>query len=303
MCLPPTQVDRFYGLWFPLLKFVNAQLKVVPNLAGEGPKDTIDIKNAVKVRDALWKNDALLDLFVAENTAQLLPEDLNNLKGWKYRRQGNFIIFKALKKHAIFISERRPFDVFAVRGLYTPFEEIFGPYLPAVVETVLLPYDGEIITDGLYSSYNLTLGSGIQRELKEVYDNAKEREEIITTLLPQQPLASLKEKITKVQKTNAKVLEAFQKNLYKSGLSPKIVDRDISVIAGFAQAILIQPLAPGTLLNFGEVELQDYFMALRELRQKQTGVSFKRFIHFLRNSGRMEWDETENMLDIFRHIT
>jgi hypothetical protein len=124
----------------PLLHFANEELKVVPNLSGQGPKDSIDVNLAMKVRDALWGNEAVLDKFIAKNPAQLSPDDLMIAESWKHRRQGQFIIFKVLKKHAIFISQDHRADVFAVKGLYSSFEEMLGPYIPALVETVLLPF-------------------------------------------------------------------------------------------------------------------------------------------------------------------
>lgn len=184
MCLPPAQVDRFYKIWRPLLRFANEELKVVPSLSGDEDKDKINGRLAVKVRDALWKHEKILDKFVTKNPAQLSPDDLMIVESWKHHRHGQFIIFKALKKYAIFISQDEHMEVFAVKCLYNSFDEIFGPHIPKLVETTLLPFGNEIIADGLLPSYNLIFGSGIRAELKAIYDDAKERNAIITTLLP-----------------------------------------------------------------------------------------------------------------------
>lgn len=77
-----------------------------------------------------------------------------------------------------------------MKCLYSSFEEMLGPYIPTLVKTVLLPFGKEIIADGLIQSYNLTFGSGIRGELKKIYDDAKERGAIITTLLPLQVKSS-----------------------------------------------------------------------------------------------------------------
>ena len=117
MVLPTHQVDRFYRMWRPLLTFVNDTLKVVPSISGAGATDSIDVSKAVEVRNALWENEAILDRFIEENPAQLPSEDLDILKTWKYHRQGDFILFKVLKKHSIFISQDETSDVFAERSL------------------------------------------------------------------------------------------------------------------------------------------------------------------------------------------
>jgi hypothetical protein len=296
MCLPTHEVDRFYKMWFSLLRFANEKLKIVPNLSPKGPEDSIASKHAIKVRDALWKNEAILDQFIEENPAWLPPEDLNILKNWKYRRQGNFIVYKVLKKHAIFISQDKHADVFAVKGLYNSFEEMFGTDFPRLVEAVLLPFNNEITTDGLMPSYNLIFGRGILDGLKAVYDDAKERGEIITTLLPTSP-APRENQVAKVQKTNAKVLADFEKYLFSSRLSPKIVQRDVSVIVDFAQAILIRQPEPTSLRDFGVKDLRDYIQVVPEPVRKQANLSLKRFISFLRESGRLDWTEAEKLLD------
>jgi len=296
MCLPTTQVDQFYKMWNPLLGFANDQLKIMPKISVTGPMGRIEVNQAVKIRDALWKHETILNQFIANNPAQLSPEDLNILKSWQHRRQGTFIIYKALKKHAIFISQDKDGDVFTVKGLYSSFEEMFGPYLPTMLETVLLPFNDEIITDGLFRSYNLVFGGGIKQHLKAVYDDAKERGEIITTLLPTLP-ASRENRIAKAQKINAKVLEDFEKYLFSSRLSPKIVQRDVSVVVDFAQAILIQQAETTSLRDFGEKDLQDFVQVVPEAARKQTNLSLKRFISFLRDSGRLDWAEAENLLD------
>jgi len=300
MCLPIHEVDRFYGMWRPLLRFANEKLKVLPNLPGKNLKDNIETQSAVEIRDALWKNEAILNQFIDENPAQLSPEDLNILKSWKYRRMGTFVVFKVLKKHAIFISQDKKSDVFAVKGLLSSFEEMFGPYLPALVETVLLPFKDEIIADGLFRSYNLIMGGGIRGSLKEIYDDAKERGEIITTLLPTQRSPLRESQVAKAQTINTRVLDAFQKYLFSSRLSPKIVQRDMSAVADFAQAIIIQQPEPSSLRDFGEKEMQDYVQYVPEPVKKQTNLSLKRFVSFLRDTGRLDWDEAENLLDILK---
>lgn len=108
MCLPTAQVDQFYQICRPLLHFANEELQVVPNLSGKGPKDKFDVNLAIKVRNALWKHETVLDKFIAKNPSQLSPEDLVIAESWKYRRQGRFTIFKVLKKHTIFISRTGP---------------------------------------------------------------------------------------------------------------------------------------------------------------------------------------------------
>ncbi len=301
MCLPTPQVEQFYEIWRPLLNYVNEQLKVVPVLSDQGIRNEIGAAQATEVRNALLNNPALLDEFIAKNPAQLPPENLDILYSWKHARQGNFYIYKILKKYAIFIAEDKGNQVLAVKGLYTPFEDMFGPNLPMLVKAVLLPFNNEIIADGLYSAYSLIFGSGIRRELKAIYDDAKERGAIITSLTESPERPSPEMLGVKAAATNTKVLEALQKNQYKTGLSPKTVERDTLSVAAFAQ-YLFQQTEPTSLRDFGEVDLQNYLLSLPEKARKPASLGLKRFISFLRDTGRLDWNDAEYMYETLKQL-
>lgn len=302
MCLPIAEADRFYRIWRPLLRFANEELRVTPNLSGKGTNDNIDVKLAIKVRDALWKHESVLEKFVALNPAQLSSDELAIAESWKYHRKGQFIIFKALKKHAIFISQDNRAEVFAVKGLYSTFEEVLGPYIPALVETVLLPFGNEIVSDGLLQSYNLLFGSGIRKEFKEIFDDAKERGTIITTLLPNQSHPSRESLTLQAESTNTKVLDAFIKYQYQSGRSPKTVERDLQTARNFSHFLLIEQSKPASLRDFQQETLLNFLVSVPQKERKAVILSLKRFLQFLRETNRLIWNEAENLLDIIKQI-
>jgi hypothetical protein len=55
-------------------------------------------------------------------------------------------------------------------------------YLPAYVNTVLLPFKGKITYDGLMQNHRVHFGSGIRGRLKETYLTAKQNGRIIESL-------------------------------------------------------------------------------------------------------------------------
>jgi hypothetical protein len=300
MSLPTAQVEQFYKIWHLLLNFANELLQVVPTLSGQGPEGSIDVNLAVKVRDALWQNEAVLDQFIAKNPAHLSTEALNIVQCWKYQCQGTFIVYKAFKKHTIFISQDKEEDVYAVKGLYNSYEEIFGPYLPIMIKAVLLPFQDEIITDGLFQTYSLIFGPGIRRNLKEIYDDAKERDAIITTLLPNQQVPTKESLAAKAGITNKKVLDVFTKRQYNSGRSSKTVERDILTVTSFAHFLLAEQPEPSSLRDFHQEALKDFLISLPEKGRKPASLSIKRFLSFLKDTGRLDWEEAEDMLALVK---
>ena len=51
-----------------------------------------------------------------------------------------------------------------------------------MVEAVLLPFNGKIIYDSIFSRYPVTFGAGIKRRFNDSYQEAKSRFGIITSL-------------------------------------------------------------------------------------------------------------------------
>ena len=140
------------------------------------------LEDQAAVRDALWENPALIAQYVAENPNNLTAEQLAIVDAWQGRVSGRFVIERLLKKHAIFIGDK---NVYAVLALHNGFDEMIPKQmLPVFVETVLLPFKGEIIYDGLIRGGNLMIGSNMAYDYKETYLAAKRNGKIIASLNP-----------------------------------------------------------------------------------------------------------------------
>ena len=184
MNLTPDEVKLFYDLYAALLCFVNRRLDVSPVQFSNAAEYTTTWPEArVAVRDALFEHRELIDEFVAENLAQLKADELKIVATWKHAIVGKFYVIRYLKKHTVFLtSGGSPNRAFGVLGLGDPLEEVIGSFLPRLITTVLLPFQGKIIYDGLVFGYNITFGGGIKRMLNEEYKQAKAALGIITSL-------------------------------------------------------------------------------------------------------------------------
>lgn len=183
MNLSPEDVQLFYKLWWSVLAYTNAQVKIV-----QKPKTADDIRNhkadeIVKLRDAFYKDAKILENYLHENPDHLSPGELNIMASWRFRVVGDFYVFRYLKKYAIFLSAKEPTHLYGVVGLVSPIEEIVPKYaLPQLVRTGLLPFRDVIVYDGLFSGYNVTFGGGIRASLTDTYNRMKHREGIIESL-------------------------------------------------------------------------------------------------------------------------
>lgn len=184
MKLSVEETNLFYKLMWGLQFYVNQQHQILPNIKSAKEYANVPIPEKVAVRDALWKNPNLIDAYVGKNPDSLSTQELDIVSTWKRFVSGGFQIFRYLKNHTIFISEKS--QVYGVVGLYDHLEDLFpGRPLPIMIEAVLLPFKGKIVYDGMLKGYNIFLGGGIRSGLTEEYMAAKQNDRIVTTLEPE----------------------------------------------------------------------------------------------------------------------
>ena len=186
MNLTPEDAELFYKLMWPLQFYVNQQLNILPRVSSlDKYRDKLTLKEKRQVRDALYENPQLIDAFATENPFDFSDEELDIVRSWKHFVAGDFFIERFLKKAAYFIAARGKPRVYAVLGLMDSIQEIFyWTRPPIMVNTVLLPFKGRIIYDGILIPYNMFFGGGIREELKEIYLTAKQNGRIIESLEP-----------------------------------------------------------------------------------------------------------------------
>lgn len=291
MHLTEKEIERFYGIWFSLLHFVNQHHKIVSSFPKIWRNANVSPEIALPIRNVLWEDDTLLETFIADNPAKLNTDNLALVNSWKNRVSDSFFIFRHLKKHTIFIDNSSPPIGYGVHGITSSLEEVIGSYLPIYAQAVLLPFEDHIIYDSLLSSYPIYFGSGYKRSLKDTYRDIQERGGVITTL------PNNYNDRNRVQAGNKKVLAAFQKSLGSSGLSPKMILEHTENISDFANEFLVKQTPSVFLLDTTEKTIEIY----RKLRNDNINlVSFKRFLRFLRDTGRMEWDKVEHLLQFLK---
>jgi hypothetical protein len=299
MQLSPHQTERFYRIWYALFRFVNEQRQLVPTLPNIPGEASISSSDAFKLRNALWADDTLRERFIATNPAELSPADLALVESWRYRLAGTFFIVRHLKKYSIFLVDQPPEHAYGVLGLVSPIEEVVGPVLPLLVQAVILPFEGQIIYDSLLQPYTVTFGANIRHRLNETYRTIQEREGITTMLEPSNAPTNLDEVRSAVLARNAKILNAFRRDLARRGLSSTMVEQHASNIENFAQTWLLAQDTPRGLLDMTLADVQTY---LDTAGNKANKTSFKRFVRFLIETGRMDYEQAAPMRDFLQHV-
>lgn len=183
MQLTPSQAQRFYGIWFPLLRFVNQKKMVIKESLLL--RESLNPNDAAVVRDVLWSDDRLLNEFVSTNPAGLPDADLIVAESWRRRVTDTFFVVKHLKKYSVLVaadsSDREEPKTYGVVGVNCPLADVIC-CLPVMIQATLIPFEGQITYDSLFTSYPISFGRGIATSLNRDYQNAKKRGAIIDSL-------------------------------------------------------------------------------------------------------------------------
>jgi len=183
MLLEPQNAALFFKLHRALMFFVNQRFNVISgHLAA--PEDLANYSPQIHInlRDALLGHIDLIGAFVDENPAELTSDELDIVHSWRHFVYGKFIVLRDLSKYTVFLSTTDPAIAYGVLALADPFDYLIGPALPIMTQTVLLPFMGSIVYDGVMNSYNVSFGPGIRRSMNENFKEAKARYGIITSL-------------------------------------------------------------------------------------------------------------------------
>jgi hypothetical protein len=212
MLLERHDVALFFRLHRTLMFFVNQRLKVIPDkLHSPGEFAVLSPEVRLKVRDALLADVDLIEAFVAKNPARLPEDDLAIVRSWRHFVEGKFYVFRDLKKYTVFLSTEKHPVAYGVLALSQPFEDLIGPDLPVLTQTVLLPFKDKIVYDGLLTNYRISFGAGIRRELDQVFKEAKQRNGIVSSLpisAKTKTLAAITRKENRRQKPRSPAVES-----------------------------------------------------------------------------------------------
>jgi hypothetical protein len=175
--------DLFFKLMWRLQFHVNRKLQILPHVQTIDDYIALPTEEKAKVREELWKNPQLIRTYVEEEGDQLSEAEREIVLSWKQSVAGRFQVYRFLKTYAVLIGNKE--QVYAVLGLQDPIEDVLPAQpLPILVDTVLLPFKGRIIYDGLMGTYRIHFGKGVRSELSEVYMRAKQNDRIVTSLEP-----------------------------------------------------------------------------------------------------------------------
>jgi hypothetical protein len=189
MALTPEKSEHFSQLHTELLRFAEKELQpVLPPVSRTEEDDHHVTERLFAIRDAVHEYPQVIDRFVQQNPASLPAEDLAAIAKWKAGRVGGFHVLHHCADHSIFMGaddDHTPRkDVYAVSPLREPFTKVVGESLPTFVRTALLPFQQQIVFDGVLQAWRVDLGDDVRRHLSQLCEYVTKTSGIVTTLSP-----------------------------------------------------------------------------------------------------------------------
>jgi hypothetical protein len=141
--------------------------------------DNLEIIDKFEIRNALYEQTDFIDDFIKENPIGMSEEEKAIVLGFKNFVEGSFFVVKYLKNYAVFLQDG---IAFGVLGLGSPVEWLTGGDSPIMIETVLLPFKGQIVIDGIVQGSPISFGPGYRKSINQEYQEAKAKHGIVLQL-------------------------------------------------------------------------------------------------------------------------
>ena len=178
MVLTIDERKNFFKNWLKLLTFVNNKYDIIKNFGNPKSPVGLKIEELMQIRDKLWENDFLINEYLEK--AKLNNYDKDIVYSWNKNVKGKFLFIRSLKKYSVFM-ELNEKILYGVHGISSPIIDIM-PYIPIMLQTTLIPYDGKIIFDSLIKRDNISFGRNMRESFNEEYMELKKNFGIRTVL-------------------------------------------------------------------------------------------------------------------------
>ena len=177
MKLSTKESQKYYEILSKLLYAVNEKRHVVLEFDISDIM-AIDLEKSAKIREELWSNTECLKDIIAEGEVHgFTAEELEILGEWHdYHIYSEFIIAEHRANHTVFMDIKNEERLYAVVGLLDPLKKVVPPrFMPGLAVTVLLPFKGKIIYDGILGMVDTSEDPLPREDFNKSYREAKRK--------------------------------------------------------------------------------------------------------------------------------
>ncbi len=167
-CIDEEDARIFFTLRNFLFDYTNKKYNINSEL-----EDFRDINNSQpeevqQIREKLWSDKNIIKEYIKENPNNIDKETIQELENWNEKNiNSKFILYKYEEKYTVLLGEE---NIYYVKGLKDTIKNIIPENkVPIFVETVLLPFKGQIIYDSYIIKYDISFGKGLKENFDKQY--------------------------------------------------------------------------------------------------------------------------------------
>lgn len=169
-CLGEKESKLFYKLYFALLEFTNQKYRINPNYKIY-KQHGINPQEITNIIDMFWKNKDLIILeFCIANPYKFTKEEIKVLDGFKKGIHDSFVLVQYERDYTLLMKNGK---IYMVKGLNDNIDNIITyDKLPCFVETSLIEFNGNIVYDGIISSFPVKFGMNFIKTVEKEYNES-----------------------------------------------------------------------------------------------------------------------------------
>lgn len=153
MTLPLVEAEEFISLHHEVMLFAGQESGNLPQTMTVEELMAMGSGKLIEHRDHLYKDLSVFDRYATVIKGSVPDQWVEDLKGFEHYVRDRFFVMKHYKKYTVLMGNDK---LYGVLGLMQPIEEIIPEWaLPAMIETVLLPFRGHYVYDGLMATSNI----------------------------------------------------------------------------------------------------------------------------------------------------
>ncbi|MHB1709709.1 MAG: hypothetical protein ACYCT2_09585 [Thermoplasmataceae archaeon] len=180
--LTDSDISEFFRIYQNLLLFTATKMKFINTMDGNHFTDFPGEKQ-FEIHKFLYANIKILQEFIEKNPSNLNSNDMETVREWRNFVSGDFYLIKYEGRRGLFMkTSEHETIVYSASPLYDSFQDILVNKPPLMVNTVLLPFKGMIIYDGMISPFNIYFGPGARKGIRQEFDTALLNNGIVTSL-------------------------------------------------------------------------------------------------------------------------
>lgn len=173
--------DQYFNLFFPILDYANKKYSVIREVRKICYDTHLPSQQYRQIAEKFWNDLSEPGEYLKKNGDSLNEEERSIIKAFDKRVSGDFIMLKHLPKGTVFIAKDH--KVYLVKGLKDTWEELcFFVNPPSFVNMTILPFKGQLISDGIPQVSQETMPHELEKKMNSIYLQAKKNMEIITSI-------------------------------------------------------------------------------------------------------------------------